>query len=406
MWKFVSRGVREAVERNLNIGRSTEVRVQKEKPQVQYCQRLAPYVNDKWKHCGSSRSDNGNQKKEQTSTSFKDSWFSAFSCSGALALGWVLSHPCVWRKWIGLSDNRPREHRRIRFSDLIQSTTAWTQPIGPGAVTTINFCNELSDGPSYGPKTAEEALDEAAEEFRAVHNSILAEVENKRGVDLIKRKKNREALELFISASHRGNGPAAYNLAQCFELGIGIKQNFHEAAKWYQTAVDRGHLTAMYNLGVFYVHGWGGLKQDTKRARQLFNEAAKQGQPDAKAALGMKEAVPEIPSVPVGDGVKQDSWNSSSDDFSTPLIDISHNADEIFKLASSFESSVDPDPVTSQLMLELYKIAADMGHREAKSRAQVLAMIGSFGMLKEEEAPRDEKRTLEFSVGNFPAFSC
>lgn len=73
-------------------------------------------------------------------------------------------------------------------------------------------------------------MDEAAEEFRHVHNTILAEIENKRAVDLINRKKSREALELFISASHRGYGPAAYNMAQCYELGIGIKQNFHEVA--------------------------------------------------------------------------------------------------------------------------------------------------------------------------------
>lgn len=59
-----------------------------------------------------------------------------------------------------------------------------------------------------------------------------------------------------------------------------------QAAKWYQKAVDLGHLTSMYNLGVFYAHGWGGLSPDNKKARQLFIEAAQLGQPDAKAALG------------------------------------------------------------------------------------------------------------------------
>jgi TPR repeat protein len=43
----------------------------------------------------------------------------------------------------------------------------------------------------------------------------------------------------------------------------------------------------MYNLGVFYIHGWGGVPVDCNRARQLFIAAAELGQTDAKEALSM-----------------------------------------------------------------------------------------------------------------------
>jgi TPR repeat protein len=60
-----------------------------------------------------------------------------------------------------------------------------------------------------------------------------------------------------------------------------------QAAKYYELASKWGHATAMYNLGVFCVHGWGGVPVDCNRARQLFVAAAKLGQTNAQEALSM-----------------------------------------------------------------------------------------------------------------------
>lgn len=62
-----------------------------------------------------------------------------------------------------------------------------------------------------------------------------------------------------------------------------------QAAEWYQVASDLGHATAMYNLGVFYAHGWGGLEASSAEARKLFVKAAKLGQADAQAALDIHQ---------------------------------------------------------------------------------------------------------------------
>lgn len=43
----------------------------------------------------------------------------------------------------------------------------------------------------------------------------------------------------------------------------------------------------MYNLGVFYVHGWGGLESDTDKAKEMFQSAAKLGQKEAMNALSI-----------------------------------------------------------------------------------------------------------------------
>jgi TPR repeat protein len=60
-----------------------------------------------------------------------------------------------------------------------------------------------------------------------------------------------------------------------------------QAAKYYELASKWGHATAMYNLGVFYVHGWGGVPVDCNLARELFVAAAELGQPNAQEALAM-----------------------------------------------------------------------------------------------------------------------
>lgn len=60
-----------------------------------------------------------------------------------------------------------------------------------------------------------------------------------------------------------------------------------QAAKYYELASEWGHATAMYNLGVFYVHGWGGVPVDCNHARELFVAAAELGQINAQEALAI-----------------------------------------------------------------------------------------------------------------------
>lgn len=43
----------------------------------------------------------------------------------------------------------------------------------------------------------------------------------------------------------------------------------------------------MYNLGVFYAHGLGGLRKSRRNARECFLAAANLGQREAKIALGV-----------------------------------------------------------------------------------------------------------------------
>lgn len=61
------------------------------------------------------------------------------------------------------------------------------------------------------------------------------------------------------------------------------------AMQCYRTAAGLGHKGAMYNLGVFYVHGLGGLVKNRHAARACFEAAGKIGLTRAQKMLSLPE---------------------------------------------------------------------------------------------------------------------
>ncbi|CAH1406262.1 unnamed protein product [Nezara viridula] len=387
MWKFIQRGLRETFERGLNLGRN-DVRVNRETKKTTYCGTypiraltVGDFHCNRRQNCRQGQREwnegaNGRKYKESygTQDSF-DRLLGAFSCSSALALGWVLSQPCAWFK---------KRHHHCPFSKRAKRFQLWSkvavaQPPQQG-LKPVNLSNDaIEDGPAFGPVTAAQAFEEAAGNFEKVHNDIFGEIENRKGIDLIEgpKRNTTKAIKYFRAASNRGYLPAFYNLGQCYEQGVGTKQNFAEAAKWYKKAAEKGHATAMYNLGVFYAHGWGGLEASNEKAKQWLEAAANLGQENALAALGRtKDGSPPAspPAIPK-------DWGFM--DSRSTLEDISNDPEELFKLASSYENSPCDDSLQPYLVLELYKMASDLGHVEAKSKYKILQAYNTVGLLTE-----------------------
>ncbi|KAK7792419.1 hypothetical protein R5R35_011423 [Gryllus longicercus] len=198
-----------------------------------------------------------------------------------------------------------RAHYDSNYSGFwkLLTQTVWAQPaciLPKSAKLEIDYApkNEVAST-SYGPPTAEQALDDAAAKFVEAQNSLMGDMDNRLGVELMQKGKHHEAVARFTRASDFNNASASYNLGVCYEMGLGTVQDFKKAAKYYQAASDKGHPTAMYNLGVFYVHGWGGLSSDTDEAHKLFEKASALGQSEAIKALNMvkEKEPPPLPSV-------------------------------------------------------------------------------------------------------------
>ena len=65
------------------------------------------------------------------------------------------------------------------------------------------------------------------------------------------------------------------NFAIMFENGLGVKQDFKEALKWYGKAAEQGKVEAQFKMGVMYLHGRG-TKQNCEKAKIWFRNAAEQ----------------------------------------------------------------------------------------------------------------------------------
>lgn len=93
---------------------------------------------------------------------------------------------------------------------------------------------------------------------------------------------------LKLATTHR-HPEATFNLGVCYESGVGIEKNMKSAMECYRAAASLGHKKAMYNLGIFYVHGRGGLKKNRAAAIACFEAAEKMGLRQAKKALSLLE---------------------------------------------------------------------------------------------------------------------
>ena len=78
---------------------------------------------------------------------------------------------------------------------------------------------------------------------------------------------------------------AQYELGYHYYNGIGVEQDFEEAAKWFDLGAGNNSILAMNDLAKCYYYGHG-VKQDYKEAFKWFEEAAIQWHPESQYYLG------------------------------------------------------------------------------------------------------------------------
>jgi TPR repeat protein len=70
-----------------------------------------------------------------------------------------------------------------------------------------------------------------------------------------------KAHKWFHKAADAGNTDAMINLGRLYEQGLGVAQDYGKALEWFQKAADAGNTDSMINLGRLYQQGLG-LAQD------------------------------------------------------------------------------------------------------------------------------------------------
>ena len=114
----------------------------------------------------------------------------------------------------------------------------------------------------------------------AIEQSQMIQVDQ-----LYKQKDFKAMLAIIHPLAEQGDAIAQVLLGSMYENGLGVKQDYFEAVKWYRQAAEQGLALAQYNLGVMYTYGRG-VKQDDVEAVKWFRQAAEQGDTDAQTLLG------------------------------------------------------------------------------------------------------------------------
>ena len=140
---------------------------------------------------------------------------------------------------------------------------------------------------------AAELLEKAADN---VHVDVISNVKStdaqfvlgimhKKGLGV--KQDYAKAMKWYQKAAENGNNDVQlqYELGYMYENGLGVEQDYVKAAEWYEKAAINGHLLAQYNLGYFYDEGLG-VKQDYVKAAEWYEEAAINGHPEAQVFLG------------------------------------------------------------------------------------------------------------------------
>jgi ATP-dependent protease ClpP protease subunit len=91
------------------------------------------------------------------------------------------------------------------------------------------------------------------------------------GITAYDQRRFDTAFALWIPLAEKGHVAAQFNLGVLFEKGLGVAQDYAEAARWYMKAAEQGDAEAQYNVAVLYENG-PGLSFDLEKARYWYNK--------------------------------------------------------------------------------------------------------------------------------------
>ena len=95
-------------------------------------------------------------------------------------------------------------------------------------------------------------------------------------------------LESLRQRAEEGDADAQYELGFVYARGLGVPQDYAQAATWYRLAVDQGHAPAQLNLGVLYRDGEG-VPQDYTEAHKWYNLAAARATDDREPYVKVRD---------------------------------------------------------------------------------------------------------------------
>jgi TPR repeat protein len=114
---------------------------------------------------------------------------------------------------------------------------------------------------------------------------IRETAEREKFIGALREGDHAAAVKGLTPIAKAGDAVAQLYIGLVYDRGIGVEQNYAEAARWYQRAADQGVVSAQNNLGVKYVRGQG-VERDPVRGYMWLSIAAHSENVAAKRNLG------------------------------------------------------------------------------------------------------------------------
>ena len=168
------------------------------------------------------------------------------------------------------------------FACLLVATLAGCSPQGEAEVSPLEALAQCAE---------EYRLDEELEERRVEVLQELMRRAEQGSVSaqffLCRRSGDgqRDAVELLLDASNRGNPEAQFVLASFKQSGETIGRDLAEAARLYRLAAEQEHPEAQFRLGHMLRFGEG-IPTDEAEGLRWYTRAAENGHPTAQFSLG------------------------------------------------------------------------------------------------------------------------
>ncbi|RXK80906.1 tetratricopeptide repeat protein [Filimonas effusa] len=140
----------------------------------------------------------------------------------------------------------------------------------------------------YGNKIANIAIDtnKALSWYAKAmeHGSISATAAL--GIWYERNKDYKKALDFYQKGLSLGGSAHIYEcLAELYEKGLGVKQDYAEALKYYKLALGRGSVVAYSSIGTLY-YGGPNLQQNLPVAMEWYKKGAEKFNPFAMSCIG------------------------------------------------------------------------------------------------------------------------
>jgi TPR repeat protein len=114
------------------------------------------------------------------------------------------------------------------------------------------------------------------------------EDEYQKACDFKKAGNLPQAFFSYQSAAEKGHAEAQFQLAKCYEKGEGSIKDEDKAFHWYEKAAEKGLVEAQYYLGYSFEKGTGAVIRNAEESKIWLRKAAEKGHVEAQYRLGKR----------------------------------------------------------------------------------------------------------------------